>query len=84
MTFLIDYVSKNCNICVQKNKNNIKREPCTQIITYYPKQRFVMVLTELPEELNETKEKNYHFNIIDHFSKFGISYLINNKESKLY
>ena len=40
LTFLIDYVSKNCNIYVQKNKNNIKREPCTQIITYYPKQRF--------------------------------------------
>ena len=59
MTFLIDYVSKNSNICVEKNKNNLKREPCTQIITYYPKQRFVMDLTELPEELNETKEKNY-------------------------
>lgn len=32
MTFLIDYVSKICNVCVQKNKNNIKREPCTEII----------------------------------------------------
>ena len=82
MIFLIDYVSKNCNVWVQKNKNNIKRESCTQIITYYPKQRFVIDITELPEELNETKKKNYLFNIIDHFTKFGISFLINNKESK--
>ena len=64
----------------KKNKNSLKREPCNQIITYYPKQRFIMDLTELHDELNEKKKSL--LNIIGHFSKLGISFLINNKESK--
>ena len=32
-----------------------------------------MDLTELPEELKSNTNYNYLFNIIDHFSKFGMS-----------
>ena len=39
-----------------------------------------MDLTELHDELNEKKKSL--LNIIGHFSKLGISFLINNKESK--
>ena len=41
-----------------------------------------MDLTELPNELKINNSYLYLFNIIDHFSKFGMSYLIENKEAK--
>ena len=41
-----------------------------------------MDLTELPNELKLNNSYLYIFNIIDHFSKFGMSYLIENKEAK--
>ena len=41
-----------------------------------------MDITELPIELKGNNNNNaYLFNIIDHFSKFGMSYLIKNKKS---
>ena len=44
-----------------------------------------MDLTELPIELKKLKSNNnytYLFNIINHFSKFGMSFLLKNKDSK--
>ena len=41
-----------------------------------------MDVTELPNELKLNNSYLYIFNIIDHFSKFGMSYLIENKEAK--
>ena len=44
-----------------------------------------MDLTELPIELKKQKSNNnntYLFNIINHFSKFGMSFLLKNKDSK--
>ena len=81
VTILTKYTVKNCLSCSGKNKNKIKREPPKQIITYFPRQRYIMDLTELPIELKENTNYKYLFNIIDHFSKFGISFLIENKES---
>jgi hypothetical protein len=81
-TFLTDYIVKNCTSCSGKNKTKLKREPSKQIITFYPKQRYIMDLTEIPIDLKSNNDFNYIFNIVDHFSKFGMSYLIENKESK--
>ena len=69
----------------KKNKKSLVREPSGQIITKYPKQRYVMDLTMLPDELMEINDKInyiYMFNIIGHFSKYGISFLIGDKTSK--
>ena len=44
-----------------------------------------MDLTKLPIELKKLKSNNnytYLFNIINHFSKFGMSFLLKNKDSK--
>ena len=41
-----------------------------------------MDLTEIPIELKSNNNFNYLFNIIDHFSKFGISIPVINKEAK--
>ena len=76
------YTIKNCSSCSGKNKNKSKSEPSKQIITYYPKQRYVMDLTEIPIELKYNNDYLYLFNIIDHFSKFGMTYLIENKEAQ--
>ena len=81
-TYLTDYIVKNCTSCAGKNKSKLKREPGKQIITYYPKQRYIMDITELPLELKANTDYLYLFNIIDHFSKYGMSFLIKNKEAK--
>ena len=81
MTFLSDLTVKNCELCAKKNKAIFKREPCGQIVTSYPKQRYIMDITELPEEFND-KNKLYLFNIIDHFSKFGMSHIIQDKRAE--
>ena len=80
-TYLTEYVVKNCVSCAGKNKNKLKREPPKQIITFCPRQRYIMDITELPLELKSNNKYAYLFNIIDHFSKFGMSYLIENKKS---
>ena len=78
-TFLLDYIIKNCDICMGKTtRNKLKRETCKQIITYYPRQRNVMDISELPLDIN--KDKSYLFSIIDHFSKYGMVFIINNKD----
>ena len=40
-----------------------------------------MDITELPIELKDNNNYTYLFDIIEHFSKFGMSYLIENKKS---
>ena len=81
-SFLTEYIVKCCKSCAEKNKTKYVREPAKQIITYYPKQRYIMDLTEIPLELKSNNNYNYLFDIIDHFSKFGISIPIENKDSK--
>ena len=67
---------------LKKNKiPKLKRESSKQILTFYPKQRYIMDSTELPIELKINNKYNYLFNIIDHFSKFGMCNLIENKEA---
>jgi len=80
-SFLTNYTIKNCVTCTQKFSSNLKKRPCQQIISFYPKQRYLMDLTELPMTLKSNNKYVYLFNIIDHFSKYGMSYLIENKES---
>ena len=81
ITYLTEYVVKNCTSCAGKNKNKLKRESPKQIITFYPRQRYIMDITELPIELKSITKYIYLFNIIDHFSKFGMSFLIENKKA---
>ena len=80
-TNITKYIVNSCIKCSEKNKYVLKREPSWQIITYYPRQRYVIELTELSEEFYENKAKIYLFDLIDHFSKFGMSYIIKNKSA---
>ena len=82
-TFILNNIINNCISCNEKKGIPFKRGPPKQIITYYPKQRYVMDLTDIPKDIQKgNKEKLYLFNIIDHFYKYGMSYLIENKEAK--
>ena len=81
-SFLTEYIVKTCKSCAEKNKTKYVRKPSKQIITYYPRQRYIMNLTEIPIELKSNNNFNYLFNIIDHFSKFWISMPVINKEAK--
>ena len=55
ITFMTDLTVKKYVKCSKKNKAVLKREPSRQIVTFYPKQRFVMDVTELPDEFNNKK-----------------------------
>ena len=73
-TILTNYILKNCATCLEKTRRvKLKREPSKQILTFYPRQRYVMDLSEL--------HNRYLFCIIDHFSKFGMAFIFENKEA---
>ena len=77
----IKYIISNCPVCCEKNINFYKRESCKTIIFDYPKDRYVLDLTDLPLYIDIQDECKYLLNIIDHFSKLCKSYLLKNKEA---
>ena len=82
LTFLANYIIKSCAVCLEKaSRIKLKKESVKQILTSFPKERYVMDLSELPLELCREK-KLYLFCMIDHFSEYGMAYIIENKESK--
>ena len=66
---------------LKKNKAIFKREPCGQIFSSYPKKRYIIDVTDLPEDFYD-KNKIYLFNIVDYFSMFGMSHIIKDKKSE--
>ena len=80
ITYLSNYIIKFCVVYLgRSSRTKLKRELVKQIITKFPKWRYVMDLTELPFEFFH-KEKLYLFCIIDHFSKYGMAYIIDNQK----
>ena len=64
-----------------KNKTNILPPPSNQILCSKPKELHLIDITYiLLEFLPDNKDKLYILSILDHFSKFGANYTINNKE----
>ena len=41
VNYLTEYTVKNCESCAEKNKTKYKREYAKQIITFYPKLRYI-------------------------------------------
>ena len=66
-----------------KNLRFYKQIPFKQIIMDRQKQQYVIDLTYLPKELCKNTNIKYILNILDHFSKFLISYLIAKKIGKI-
>ena len=79
----LENITHICPICTQKNVVFYKRVPTKQIIFSIPKERYVMDLTYLPLDLFTNIKIKYLFNLIDHFSKFIISYPFYNKNGKI-
>ena len=77
----IKYIISKCPTCYQKNSNFYKREPSKTIVFDYPRDRYVLDLTDLPVNIDIKDQFKYLFNIIDHFSKLCKSYLLKNKEA---
>ena len=76
-------VVNQCSKCFLKNnidKEN-RREKTNKIIFKEPKSRYVGDLTNIPNELRTKTKYIYQFTIIDHFSKFLNSYLLENKKA---
>ena len=75
----IKYIIANCPSCNQKNFKFYKREKCKTIIFNFPKDRYIMDLTDLPYYIDMVDKYKYICNIINHFSKLTKSYLLFNK-----
>ena len=74
---------KNCVICQETHKNIYKKPKIKSIISNYPKERYVMDLVSIDKRVDDEYHRyKYIFNIVDHFSKYLGSYLIENKTAK--
>ena len=82
ISYDIKGIGDMCEVCIQKNIKFYKRVPSKQIIMTKPKERFVMDLTFIPNFLSGNTGYKYLFNVLDHFSKFLISYAIKDKSAK--
>ena len=74
---------KNCEICQQLHKVKGRKPQIKQIITKGPRERYVVDLVDIKENIND-KNSNYKYilNIIDHYSKLVGSFLLYTKTSK--
>ena len=77
----IKYVISKSIICSQQNKNFAKKVKAKTIIFDYPKDRYVLDITDLPFYIDIIDEFKCLLNIIDHFSKLCKSYLLKNKKA---
>ena len=75
-------IIKYCSTCSQKNIKLLKREPTQQIIFKKPLERFLADITEIPYEIYGESQYRYLLNIIEHFSKFCVGYLCQDKKSE--
>ena len=84
ITKTVKHICKNCAICNIKSNIKIqKREKTKLIIFNKPKYRYIIDLTDIPTELTIGTNYKYLINIIDHFSKYTGSYLLENKTGNL-
>ena len=66
----------------QIHKNVGRKPQIKQIISKGPRERYVVDLTDIDEDINDIKkEYKYILNIIDHYSKLVGSYLLRNKSA---
>ena len=77
----IEIYIKNCVDCAKmKTIEKSKREKTVTILSHGPRDRYVADLWYLPEYLKGHSNYLYVLDIIDHFSKYCNSYLLNTKE----
>ena len=75
-----NYIKKCVECAKMKTIEKSKREKSITILSHGPKDRYVADLWYLPEYLKGHSNYLYVLDIIDHFSKFCNSYLLNTKE----
>ena len=74
---------KNCSICQQVHKLKARKPEVKQIISNCPKERYVVDLINITPDIdNKEKKYKYIMNIIDHYSKWVGSYILENKNAK--
>ncbi len=75
-----NYIKKCVECAKMKTIEKSKREKSITILSHGPKDRYVADLWYLSEYLKGHSNYLYVLDIIDHFSKFCNSYLLNTKE----
>ena len=67
-----------------KNKSYFQPPPYNQILCRKPKELYIIDITEVPYEFNNSNfDKIYSLSIIDNFAKYAYNYNLKNKTSKL-
>ena len=81
-TDIKNYIN-SCIICQQTKKITTKKPIIKQIISAFPKERYVTDLVLIDKTIDDDNHQyKYILNIIDHFSKYTGCYLLENKTSK--
>ena len=74
-----NYIS-NCLVCQEIHKTTYKKPKIKQILSSMPKERYVVDLIEIDKEMDDCNQKfKFILNIIDHFTIFTGSYLLEHK-----
>ena len=66
---------------MQNKSKNVKilNANTKPIIFMYLKERYILDITDIPNEIDNTEYKKYLLNIVDHFSKMCKTYILTNK-----
>lgn len=76
----IKYITEKCILCKIKSKNvKILNDNPRPIIFMYPRDRYILDVTDIPNNIDNTDYNKYLLNIVDHFSKLSKTYVITNK-----
>lgn len=78
----MDLIMNLCDVCIQKNFKFYKRFPSKQLVFSRSRDRFIIDITYIPIDPLNNKNNIFLLNILEHFSKFLVSYLIPNKKRK--
>lgn len=79
--YILSFI-KTCPVCEQIHKNIYKKQPIKQILTNFPKERYVADLIEIDKDkdIDDFYQRyKYILNIIDHFTKYTGCYLLEKK-----
>lgn len=79
----IENIIKKCTVCVINKLNHFIKPANKQIISRFPLDRVQIDITYFLNKINiKELENKYLLTLIDHFSKFSQSYVLNNKTSE--
>ena len=77
----INFYILNCSICQCKNHSHFKNPFIKQILFNKPKDRYIIDLTNCPDNIKDNTNYKFMLHIVDHYSKFVFGKLLEDKKA---